>query len=140
MFHRIDPLSGFIEDKRGKISYLVVADNLKELKVWNNNLHDCNFTYTHAEYHDFMIVHFLKVNPLGVRLAKLFCSHHNGFMNFDDFLNMVAVMGNKCEPEVKLQWAFLLYGTHKHIYIHTHSRKMLCIYMMSSSLIDIHVT
>ena len=66
----------------------------------------------------YVIVNVLKVNPLGVRLAKLFCSHHNGYMNFDDFLNMVAVMGNKCEPEVKLQWAFLLYGTYIY-YIHS---------------------
>ena len=58
----------------------------------------------------YIIINVWQVNPLGVRLAKLFCSHHDGFMNFDDFLNMVAVMGSRCKPEVKLQWAFLLYG------------------------------
>lgn len=60
----------------------------------------------------YTITNMWQVNPLGVRLAKLFCSHQDGFMNFDDFLNMVAVMGSKSKPEIKLQWAFLLYGKH----------------------------
>jgi calcium and integrin-binding protein 1 len=75
-FKSIDPLGGFQQDKKGGISFITVADNLKELKV----------------------------NPFRYRLCKLFCAGSNGLMNFDDFLDLVSVLNDKCSSNYNIRF------------------------------------
>ncbi|XP_019853612.1 PREDICTED: calcium and integrin-binding protein 1-like isoform X1 [Amphimedon queenslandica] len=80
-FKNIDPLSGFQSNKKGRIAFTAVADNVAELKL----------------------------NPFRYRICMLFCSEPNGLMDFDDFLDMVSVFHDKCPKERKVRWAFRLY-------------------------------
>ena len=36
----------------------------------------------------------IQVNPFRYRLTKIFCSSEQGFMDFDDFLDLVAIMSD----------------------------------------------
>lgn len=86
-FRAIDPLK-FMEDNMGRIPYTEVADKLKELKC----------------------------NPFRYRIAKVFTSSESGFMIFDDFLEMAAVMSDKASLSTKLIWAFRIFGKFKALF------------------------
>ncbi len=36
----------------------------------------------------------MQVNPFRYRLCKIFCSSERGFMDFDDFLDLISVMSD----------------------------------------------
>ena len=51
----------------------------------------------------------LKLNPFGDRICKVFSSRSDGFMTFDDYLDMYSAMSEDASKDVKTSFAFRIY-------------------------------
>merc|ERR1712215_315613 len=50
----------------------------------------------------------LKVNPFARRLCQVF-SRNEGFLVFEEFLDMMSVLSEAAPPKVKAEWAFKVF-------------------------------
>ena len=49
-------------------------------------------------------------NPFADRICYVFSSAKDGYMTFEDFLDMASVMSSNSPAEVKADWAFKVFG------------------------------
>ena len=51
----------------------------------------------------------LKLNPFGDRICSVFSSRSDGFMSFDDYLDMYSALSESASRDVKTTYAFRIY-------------------------------
>lgn len=51
-----------------------------------------------------------KVNPFNDRITTVFSSAGDGCMTFEDFLDMMSVFSDNAPKNVKVEYAFRIYG------------------------------
>lgn len=52
----------------------------------------------------------LQVNPFRDRICEVFSSSRDGNMTFEDFLDMMSVFSDNAPKNVKVEYAFRIYG------------------------------
>lgn len=53
----------------------------------------------------------LQENPFRARICKVFSHDNSGNMTFDDFLDMLSVFSESAPRDVKVYYAFKIYGS-----------------------------
>ena len=52
----------------------------------------------------------MQVNPFKDRICEVFSSSQDGDMTFEDFLDMMSVFSENAPKNVKVEYAFRIYG------------------------------
>ena len=58
---------------------------------------------------------FFQVNPFRDRICRVFSSDDTGAMTFEDFLDMMSVFSDNAPKNVKVEYAFRIYGKYMHL-------------------------
>ena len=51
-----------------------------------------------------------QVNPFRDRICAVFSSSQDGMLSFEDFLDMMSVFSDNCPKNLKVEYAFRIYG------------------------------
>ena len=62
------------------------------------------------------IIVFLQENPFRKRICKVFSEDDSGNLTFDQFVNLFSVFSDRAPREMKVQFAFKIFGNQKKIF------------------------
>ena len=74
-----------------------------------------------------------QVNPFKDRICKVFSSQDDDQLSFEDFLDMMSVFSDSCPKNVKVEYAFRIYGEIVGLYTYCfhHSYPHMCTLLWS---------
>lgn len=73
----------------------------------------------------------LQVNPFRDRICQVFSSTKDGNMTFEDFLDMMSVFSDNAPKNVKVEYAFRIYGNFLGINGQSHKMSLVMFSMKS---------
>ena len=108
-FSQLDP-EAVQSNKNARLAKNLLMD-LPELRVFgNSNLGNFSLLFVRKFLNTQCTLVFFQVNPFRDRICDVFSSSNDGQMTFEDFLDMMSVFSDNAPKNVKVEYAFRIYG------------------------------